>query len=88
MATVDITVNNSTWTEVVPAAGKGLWSNNTADLYVRTGASAPSETINTGHPVDTGESLNVDLSTGSDAMYARIRNGVVQETGTTSFTAA
>jgi hypothetical protein len=88
MATVDITVNNSAWTEVVAASGKGLFSNNAPGLFVRTGLSLPSPSVNTGHPIDEGESINVDLSTGSDAMYARVRNAQIQASGTTSFTAS
>ena len=88
MATVDITVTNSVWVEVVAASGKGLFSNNAADLFVRTGASLPAPTVNTGHPLDEGESINVDLSAGSDAMYARIRYQQIQASGQTSFTAS
>ena len=88
MATVDITVSNAVWTEVVQASGKGLFSNNTKDLFVRTGTSLPAVTVNTGHPLDEGESINVDLSGGSDAMYARVRYQQIQASGQTSFTAS
>jgi hypothetical protein len=88
MATVNIQINNTSWTEVVPSAGKGLWSNNAGIAFVRQDASAPAASENTGHLVEKGDSLNVDLSAGTDKLYARIKAKAPVDFGDSSFAAS
>lgn len=89
MATADITVYKSTWTEVVPSGGAGLFSSNAgAKVYVRQAASQPDDSVLFGHPLENDKSINVDLSAGTDILYARLNPIGIQKEGLTCFTSS
>ena len=89
MATSNININNTEWTQVVPSAGKGLVSNPLGlKAYVRQASSQPGGGVTLGHPLSTDQSLNVDLSAGTDALYARVSTRSETVSGDIIFTAS
>ena len=72
MSTDNIEISSTVWTEVAPAASKGLLSNLlNSRIYIREGVAVPDSSIGNGHPLDSGISANIDLSSSGNSLYAR-----------------
>lgn len=89
MSTAIITIEKSGWELVVPSAGKGLISNSSSSIvYVFQDTSIPDSSIVNGHPIFPNGSLNVDLSAGVEALYARMNPYDIGKSGKIVFTAS